>query len=77
MAEIIDFKFEPVEYPDIDSMDAQQLRDFLRELRSRIAVLDTQEPKKMDSEEYEAWGDAHEELEDLIDEVLDRLEELE
>ena len=76
MAEIIDFKFESEEYPDIESMDTQQLRDYLEELRSRIAVLDSQEPKKMDSEEYETWGDAHEELEDLVDEVLDRLEDL-
>ena len=29
----------------------------------------------MDSEEYEAWGDRHEELEDLVDEIWDRLEE--
>jgi hypothetical protein len=28
----------------------------------------------MESEEYEAWGDRHEELEDLVDDVLDRLE---
>ena len=31
----------------------------------------------MESEEYEAWGDRHEELEDLADEILDRLDELE
>lgn len=30
----------------------------------------------MNSEEYETWGDAHEELEDLADEITDRLEEL-
>ena len=30
----------------------------------------------MDSEEYESWGDRHEALEDLTDEILDRLDEL-
>ena len=30
----------------------------------------------MESEEYEAWGDRHEELEDLADELMERLEEL-
>ena len=30
----------------------------------------------MESEEYEAWGEAHEELEDLVDDILDRLEEM-
>ena len=31
----------------------------------------------MESEEYESWAQEHEELEDLIDEVLDRLDDLE
>ena len=31
---------------------------------------------KLISEEYEAWGDRHEELEDLADELMERLEEL-
>lgn len=30
----------------------------------------------MESEEYEAWGDRHEALEDLADDIQDRLEEL-
>ena len=28
----------------------------------------------MESEAYEAWGDQHEELEDLADEIMDRLD---
>jgi hypothetical protein len=31
----------------------------------------------MNSEAYEEWGDLHEELEDLVDDILDRLEEME
>jgi hypothetical protein len=30
----------------------------------------------MNSEEYEEWGDRREELEDLMDEILDRLDDL-
>ena len=40
------------------------------------ADLDEREPGDMESEEYEAWGDRHEELEDLADELMERLEEL-
>ena len=28
----------------------------------------------VESEEYEEWGDLHEELEDLLDDVIDQLE---
>lgn len=30
----------------------------------------------MNSEEYDAWGDRREELEDLADEIMDLLDEL-
>ena len=30
----------------------------------------------MNSDAYEEWGEEHEALEDLVDEVLDRLDEL-
>ena len=61
--------------PDIDTMDREALKDCLREVRERIADLDEREPADMNSEEYEAWGERHEELEDLADEIMDRLEE--
>ena len=38
--------------------------------------MDEREPADMNSEEYETWGDRHEELEDLADEIIDRLEEM-
>ena len=44
--------------------------------RQRIARLDQEEPEDMDSEAYDAWGDRHEALEDLADDILDRLDEL-
>ena len=71
MAEIIDFSGEP----ELDGMSREQLMAYLETIRERIARLDEEEPADMESEEYEAWGDRHEELEDLADEIMDRLEE--
>ena len=45
-------------------------------MRERIADLDEREPADMNSEEHEAWGDCHAELEDLADEIVERLEEM-
>lgn len=75
MAEIIDFSGYQEE-PELETMNREQLEEALRQVRERIAQLDEEEPSDMNSEEYETWGDAHEELEDLADEITDRLEEL-
>ena len=76
MAKIIDFnQFRPEE-PDLDEMDREALTAYLEQLRTRIEELDAAEPKNMNSEAYEEWGDLHEELEDLVDDVLDRLDEM-
>ena len=76
MAKIIDFnQFRPEE-PDLDEMDREALTAYREHLRARIEELDAAEPKNMNSEAYEEWGDLHEELEDLVDDVLDRLDEM-
>ena len=62
--------------PDVQSMDAPALTAYLEQLRDKIAALDAAGPKNMNSDAYEKWGAQHEELEDLVDEVLDRLDEL-
>ena len=62
--------------PDIDTMDREELQACLKEVRERIADLDEREPADMNSEEYEAGGDCQEELEDLADEIVERLEEM-
>lgn len=62
--------------PDVEDMDFDQLQALKQQLMEKIAELDAHEPKNPQSEAYEQWGDAHEELEDLLDDVLDRLEEL-
>lgn len=65
-----------VEFPAPGGEERQALQSELDEVRRQIAELDLEEPEDMDSEEYEAWGDRHEELEDRADDLLDRLEEL-
>ena len=77
MAKVIDFNQFRKEEPDTDTMTREALLSYLEELRARIEALDAVEPKNMKSEAYEEWGDLHEELEDLVDDVLDRLDEAE
>ena len=73
MADIIDFSA----YRETADMDKAELQAYLDFLRRQIAELDEAEPADMESEAYEDWGQRHEDLEDLVDDVLDRLEELE
>ena len=53
----------------MEGMAEEELAEFLAELLGQRQEMDAAE------EAYETWADAHEELEDLIDEVRDRLEE--
>ena len=75
MGEILEFPFE-TEEPDLDSMNEEELRVCLEEVKAQIDEHDEHEPRNMNSEEYEEWGDRREELEDLMDEILDRLDDL-
>ena len=76
MAKIIDFNNFQNEEPDLEQMNREELTAYLEQLQSLIAQLDADEPADMESEAYEEWGDRHELLEDLVDEVMDRLEDL-
>ena len=58
----------------LDRMDAAALQDLLQKVNQRLSELDAEEPEDMDSEAYEEWADRHEDLEDLADELTDRLE---
>lgn len=74
---MIDFKPDRfAEMPDPDEMNAETAREWMAEIQEAIAALDKKEPRNMNSEAYEEWADRHEELEDLLDDLLDRLEEL-
>lgn len=77
MGDIISFPSSYQEESDIYSLSADELHRLLDDLRRQVEQLDLTEPADMDSAEYEQWGEAHEELEDRIDEILDRLDELE
>lgn len=68
--------FNPIEYPDLDAMTPEQLQACREATEQQIEALDAQEPADMESEAYEAWGDAHELLEDLLDDIQDRLDDL-
>ena len=63
------------EIPDIYEMDSDSLLVYRDTLAEKIEALDAKEPRNMNSEAYEKWADQHEELEDLLDEVLDLIED--
>ncbi len=70
---IIDFT---PDRPDIEDICPEALRRYRQEIEEQIADLDEREPEDMDSEAYDAWADRHEALEDIRDEIKERLEEL-
>ena len=61
---------------DIYEMNLQQLQAHYAAMQEELQALDAKEPKNMNSEAYEEWADEHEELEDYLDEILDRMEVL-
>ena len=61
---------------DIYEMNLQQLQAHYRAMQEELQALDAKEPRNMNSDAYEEWADEHEELEDYLDEILDRMEEL-
>ena len=61
---------------DIYEMDLAQLQAHYAAMQEELQALDAREPKNMNSEAYEEWADEHEELEDYLDEILDRMEVL-
>ena len=67
---------QPEEPQDIYEMDLQQLQAHYAAMQEQLHELDAKEPKNMNSDAYEEWADEHEELEDYLDEILDRMEAL-
>ena len=61
---------------EIEEMSLEQLYDFREQLMADIAELDEKMPFDEGSDAFENWADAHEELEDTLDDVVDRIEEL-
>lgn len=63
-------------YRDPDTMDPEELRAYLSDIRQELEAMDEDEPEDETSEEFVDWAEAHEELEDLADEIIERLEAL-
>ena len=72
LAELEDFLEN---FPDPDDMLPAALEEAETQVRDAIARLDALEPKNEQSEAYDNWANLHEDLEDLLDEILDDLEE--
>ena len=62
--------------PDIGQMDADTLKAYRLQTQQAIQYPDELEPRRQASEAYALWADLHEELEDVLDEILDCLEDL-
>ena len=75
MSNVIDFA--AFARPDPEELDRESLLALLKDLRQQVAALDEEEPEDMESDAYQQWGELHEDLEDSIDEVLERLDVLE
>ena len=67
---------QPEEPQDIYEMTLSQLQAHYAAMQEELHALDAREPKNMNSDAYEEWADEHEELEDYLDEILDRMEVL-
>lgn len=61
---------------DPAEMTRLELSHALEEVLAELADMDAQEPGGETSEEFVDWAEAHEDLEDLADELTERLEEL-
>ncbi len=75
MADCIAFPAQPEE-PALHSMTRDELQERLQELQAQIADLDSREPEDLMSKRHEGWAERHEALEDLADDVMERLDEL-
>ena len=61
---------------DLYEMTLSEVQAHYAAMQEELQALDAKEPRNMNSEAYEAWADEHEELEDYLDEILDRMEAL-
>ena len=57
-------KFDLSQLPDPDTLDTGSLRELYSQLEELYGEIEAQEPEDEESEEYDAWLDDLEELED-------------
>ncbi len=72
----IEFTPDPEEFVDIDAMSLEELHAFQDEVQALLSELNAREPKNTNSPSYDDWAEEHEELEDLLDDIQDRLDVL-
>ena len=63
------------ELPDLEALAPQALGQYLAQTQQLIADLDALEPRSEKSDAYDRWAELHEDLEDVLDEILDLLED--
>ena len=61
---------------DPKTMEPEELRAYLEDVRCELEAMDEEEPEDETSEEFVDWAERHEELEDLADEIVEQLEAL-
>ena len=62
---------------EIAEMTLSELYEYREQLQEDLDALDESEPDDETSEEFTDWAEEHEALEDLLDDVTERIEELE
>ena len=68
-------EFDLTDLPDLSSLNPDELRGLLSRLEDLYRDVEAQEPDDEECEEYDAWLDDLEEIEDLMDEIEERLED--
>lgn len=61
--------------PEAEGMEIEELEQYRIRTQQMIDALDTLEPRSETSEAYDHWAELHEDLEDLLDEILDCMED--
>ena len=61
---------------DPKTMEPEELRAYLEDVRCELETMDEEEPEDETGEEFVNWAERHEELEDLADEIVEQLEAL-
>ena len=59
---------------DPKTMEPEELRAYLEDVRCELETMDEEEPEDETGEEFVDWAERHEELEDLADEIVAQLE---
>lgn len=62
--------------PAFEDMTWEELTQYWERINDKIHAMDEKEPKQKSGALREAWEELHEELEDIRDEVAERIDDL-